>query len=69
MAMPLSMENYLAPCAEILNLRFGKRLQRMGYLILCIRMVQASDVLWCRACWLVVVSLLLSVFAFFMRVM
>ncbi|KAF8948142.1 hypothetical protein BGZ47_006250 [Haplosporangium gracile] len=44
-AMPPSMEDYLAPCAEILNLRFGKRLQRMGYLILCIRMIQLTGVL------------------------
>ncbi|KAH7047037.1 hypothetical protein BKA57DRAFT_464881 [Linnemannia elongata] len=43
-AMPPSMENYLAPCAEVLNLRFGKRLQRMGYLILCIRMIQLTGV-------------------------
>ncbi|KAF9137347.1 hypothetical protein BGX30_010318 [Mortierella sp. GBA39] len=43
-AMPPSMENNLVPCAEILNLRFGKQLQRMGYLILCIRMIQLTGV-------------------------
>ncbi|KAF9147767.1 hypothetical protein BG015_010537 [Linnemannia schmuckeri] len=43
-AMPPGMEDYLAPCAEILNLRFGKRLQRMAYLILCIRMIQLTGV-------------------------
>ncbi|KAF9119203.1 hypothetical protein BGW39_000485 [Mortierella sp. 14UC] len=41
-SMPTSMEDYLGPCAEILNLRFGRRLQKMGYLILCIRLIQAS---------------------------
>ncbi|KAG0377345.1 hypothetical protein BGX24_006293 [Mortierella sp. AD032] len=41
-AMPAGMEDYLAPCADILSLRFGRRLEKMGYLILCIRLIQAS---------------------------
>ncbi|KAF9911951.1 hypothetical protein EC991_001398 [Linnemannia zychae] len=32
-SMPVGMEDYLGPCAEILNLRFGRRLQKMGYLL------------------------------------
>lgn len=43
-AMPPSMEDYLPPCSEILDQRFGKRLQRMGHLILCIRLIQLTGV-------------------------
>ncbi|KAI8600730.1 hypothetical protein EDD21DRAFT_430630, partial [Dissophora ornata] len=40
-----SSEIYLPPCAEILQLRFGKRLQHLGSLILCIRLIQLTGVL------------------------
>ncbi|KAK3843209.1 MAG: hypothetical protein J3R72DRAFT_441062 [Linnemannia gamsii] len=43
-AMPAGMEDYLAPCADILSLRFGRRLEKMGYLILCIRLIQLTGV-------------------------
>ncbi|KAG0306654.1 hypothetical protein BGZ98_001956 [Dissophora globulifera] len=40
----LSPTVHLPPCGEILQLRFGKRLQRLGSLILCIRMIQLTGV-------------------------
>ncbi|KAI1319296.1 hypothetical protein EDD11_004433 [Mortierella claussenii] len=42
--MPLGPQTYLPPCAEILQARFGRRLQRLGSMILCIRLIQMTGV-------------------------
>ncbi|KAF9437652.1 hypothetical protein BGZ76_011766 [Entomortierella beljakovae] len=47
MSTPTSRNSdiYLPPCAEILQTRFGQRLQRLGSIVLCIRMIQLTGVL------------------------
>ncbi|KAF9574803.1 hypothetical protein EC968_005281 [Mortierella alpina] len=42
---PRSVEGSLPFCADILQQRFGKRLRRLGSLILCIRLIQLTGVL------------------------
>ncbi|KAF9431180.1 hypothetical protein BGZ94_007631 [Podila epigama] len=38
------LNEYLPACADILQSKFGKKLERIGYLILCIRMIQLTGV-------------------------
>ncbi|KAI7828745.1 hypothetical protein BC939DRAFT_49528 [Gamsiella multidivaricata] len=42
--MSLDPEIYLPPCAQFLYMRFGKRLQRLGSIIFCIRLIQLTGV-------------------------
>ncbi|KAF9114828.1 hypothetical protein BGX27_009665 [Mortierella sp. AM989] len=42
--MPIKPEIYLPPCAEILETQFGQRLQRLGSIVLCIRLIQLTGV-------------------------
>ncbi|KAF9967041.1 hypothetical protein BGZ70_000330 [Mortierella alpina] len=43
--VPRSVEGPIPFCADILQQRFGKRLRRLGSLILCIRLIQLTGVL------------------------
>ncbi|KAF9275198.1 hypothetical protein BGZ68_010961 [Mortierella alpina] len=43
--IPSNLEGSVPSCAEILQQRFGKRLRRLGSLILCIRLIQLTGVL------------------------
>ncbi|KAF9951544.1 hypothetical protein BGZ72_006964 [Mortierella alpina] len=43
--VPRSFEEPVPFCADILQQRFGKRLRRLGSLILCIRLIQLTGVL------------------------
>ncbi|KAF9166602.1 hypothetical protein DFQ27_002317 [Actinomortierella ambigua] len=42
--LPPGSEGSLPPCRDILSVRFGKHLQRLGSLILCIRLIQLAGV-------------------------